>query len=36
MGYLDNIIIYSRSEQEHLEHLEEIFCRAIRMNTVFG
>ena len=27
MGYLDNIIIYSRSEQEHLEHLEEIFIR---------
>ena len=26
MGYLDNIIIYSRSE-EHLEHLEEIFSR---------
>ena len=27
MGYLDNIIIYSRSEKEHLEHLEEIFIR---------
>ena len=27
MGYLDDIIIYSRSEKEHLEHLEEIFCR---------
>ena len=27
MGYLDNIIIYSRSEKEHLEHLEEIFSR---------
>ena len=27
MGYLDDIIIYSRSEQEHLEHLEEIFSR---------
>ena len=27
MGYLDNIIIYSRSEKEHLEHLEEIFTR---------
>ena len=26
MGYLDNII-YSRSEREHLEHLEEIFSR---------
>ena len=27
MGYLDNIIIYSRSEKKHLEHLEEIFSR---------
>ena len=27
MGYLDDIIIYSRSEKEHLEHLEEIFSR---------
>ena len=27
MGYLDNIIIYSRSEKEHLEYLEEIFTR---------
>ena len=27
MGYLDNIIIYSRSEKEHLGHLEEIFIR---------
>ena len=27
MGCLDDIIIYSRSEQEHLEHLEEIFIR---------
>ena len=25
MGYLDDIIIYSRSEKEHLEHLEKIF-----------
>ena len=25
MDYLDDIIIYSRSEKEHLEHLEEIF-----------
>ena len=25
MGYLDDIIIYSRSDKEHLEHLEEIF-----------
>ena len=27
MGYLDDIIIYSRSEKEHLEHLEEIFTQ---------
>ena len=27
MFYLDDIIIYSRSEKEHLEHLEEIFIR---------
>ena len=27
MGYLDDIIIYSRFEKEHLEHLEEIFTR---------
>ena len=27
VGYLDDIIIYSRSEKEHLEHLEEIFIR---------
>ena len=27
MGYLDDIIIYSRSEKEHLEHLEEVFSR---------
>ena len=27
MGYLDDIIIYSRLEKEHLEHLEEIFIR---------
>ena len=27
MGYLDDIIIYSRSKKEHLEHLEEIFTR---------
>ena len=27
MGYLDDIIIFSRSEEEHLEHLEEIFNR---------
>ena len=27
MGYLDDIIIYSRSEKEHLVNLEEIFTR---------
>ena len=27
IGYLDDIIIYSRSEKEHLEHLEEVFTR---------
>ena len=27
MGYLNDIIIFSRSEEEHLEHLEEIFSR---------
>ena len=27
MGYLDDIIIYSRSEKEHLEYFEEIFGR---------
>ena len=27
MDYLDDIIIYSRTEKEHLEHLEEIFGR---------
>ena len=27
MGYLDDIIIYSRSKKEHLEYLEEIFTR---------
>ena len=27
MGYLDDIIIYSRSEKEHFKHLEEIFSR---------
>ena len=25
MGYLDDIIIFSRTEEEHLEHLEQIF-----------
>ena len=27
MGYLDNIIIFSKTEEEHLKHLEEIFVR---------
>ena len=25
MKYLDNIVIFSRTEEEHLEHLEKIF-----------
>ena len=27
MGYLDDIIIFSENEEEHLQHLEEIFVR---------
>ena len=27
MGYLDDIIIFSKTEEEHLQHLEEIFER---------
>ena len=27
MGYLYDIIIFSKTEEEHLEHLEEIFVR---------
>ena len=27
MGYLDNIIIFSKTKEEHLQHLEEIFDR---------
>ena len=27
MGYLDYIIIFSKTEEEHLQHLEEIFVR---------
>ena len=34
MGYLDDIIIYSRSEKEHLEHLEEIFTRLCKVLSV--
>ena len=27
MTYLDDIIIFSKNEEKHLEHLEEVFCR---------
>ena len=27
MGYLDDIIIFSKNEEDHLHHLEEIFSR---------
>ena len=27
MGYLDDIIVFSKTEEEHLHHLEEIFTR---------
>ena len=27
MGYLDDIIIFSKTEEEHLQHLEEIFIK---------
>ena len=27
MTYLDDIIIFSKNELEHLEHLEEVFCQ---------
>ena len=27
MGYLDDIIIFSKTKEEHLQHLEEIFTR---------
>ena len=26
-GYLDDIIIFSRSEEEHLDHIEQVFKR---------
>ena len=32
MGYLDDIIVFSRSEEEHLQHLEEIFKRLRHFN----
>ena len=31
MGYLDDIIIFSRTEEEHLEHLEKIFKETERI-----
>ena len=30
MGYLDDIIIFSKTEEEHLQHLEEIFVRLLK------
>ena len=30
MGYLDDIIIFSSNEKEHLQHIEEIFKRLER------
>ena len=30
MGYLDDIIIFSNNETEHLQHIEEIFNRLER------
>ena len=32
MGYLNDIIVFSRSEEEHLQHLEEIFKRLRHFN----
>ena len=26
MTYLDDIIIFSKNEEDHLGHLEEVFC----------
>ena len=31
MGYLDDIIIFSKTEEEHLEHLEKIFQETERI-----
>ena len=31
MGYLDDIIIFSKTEEEHLQHLEEIFVRLCKV-----
>ena len=33
MGYLDDIIIFSRTEEEHLRHLEIIFERTSRSRS---
>ena len=32
MGYLDDIIIFSNNEIEHLQHIEEIFNRLERFS----
>ena len=33
MGYLDDIIIFSRTKEEHLEHLEKIFRKLREYGT---
>ena len=33
MGYLDDIIIFSKTEEEHLQHLEENFCQVTQVWT---
>ena len=35
MGYLDDIIIFSKTEEEHLQHLEEIFKRLRKAGLKF-